>query len=297
MKSIEYTDFILAVYKIEINNIKGYLQKRMFSDVLFESLAGLTHEQLYENAITLIDGLGCEKLTDDREVMDYKEAHKNDIEQLMLITGEMYRREIAFDASVIMCLKQFLEGDCCAFCGSGKNIDYTFSSSVNVPIHGTHIFTPNNLLCNKCYNIHKQTTVGTVGTQLFIGENTHVSHISVSNKRQVWLYSNIVGKLTDSKGNFNLKLQQLRAVKEIMLNILKTPILTKKLEECLDEILDLNGNKISQLKPHLTEEQYRFVRSGTKFEEFTDQEDLLTRFTTLLSDLRKPPLITTDYLH
>ena len=264
----------------------------MFSDVLFESLAGLTHEQLYENTITLIDGLGCEKLTDDREVTDYKEAHKNDIEQLMLITGEMYRREIAVDVSVVMCLKQFMEGDCCAFCGSGKNIDYTFGE-YGESIHGTHIFTPNNLLCNKCYNIHKQTTVG---TKLIIGENTLVTHISVSDKRQVWLYNNIVVKLTKLKGTFNYKLQQLRAVKEIMLNILKTPILTKKLEECLDEILDLNGNKISQLKPHLTEEQYRFVRSGTKFEEFTDQEDLLTRFTTLLSDLRKP-LITTDYLH
>jgi len=267
----------------------------MFSDALFESLAGLTQEQLYENGITLIDELECEKtLNYQHDVIDYKATHKNDIEQLMLITGEMYRRDMslttAYDKFPIpIFLKQFLEGDCCTFCGSGKNIDYTFGESP--PIHGTYIFTSHNLLCNKCFNIHDSTQ-----TSLTIGENesyigvTRIDNLAVLEARQVSLYGAIVQKLRKLKKHFNQKLQELRVVKELMLNIIKTPILTKKLEECLDEILDLNGNKISQLKPHLTEEQYRFVRSGTKFEEFTDQEDLLTRFTTILSDLRKPYL-------
>lgn len=260
----------------------------MFSDVLFEGLAELTHEQLYENGITLIDGLACETLTDHREVIEYKAAHKNDLEQLMLILGEMYRREIA--GSEIMFLKQFLEGDGCTFCGSGKNIDYKFTQPTGEGIHGTYVITSDNLLCNKCYNIHDAKYTGS----LMIGDYPHsyvavtrIDNVTVLEKRQISLYSGIVEKLTALKKRFDRKLQELRTVKELMLNILKTPLLTKKLEECLDEILDLNGNKISQLKPHLTEEQYRFVRSGNRFEEFTDQEDLLARFTNMLSDLRK----------
>ena len=71
-----------------------------------------------------------------------------------------------------------------------------------------------------------------------------------------------------------------------MLKIMKTPLLTKELEQCMDEILDLNGNKISQLKEYLTEEQYRFVRSGAKFEELEGQQDMLDNLNKMLKQLK-----------
>jgi len=82
------------------------------------------------------------------------------------------------------------------------------------------------------------------------------------------------------------KLQEIQMVKETMLRIMKTPLLTKELEECMDEILDLNGNRISQLKEYLTEDQYRFVRSGAKFDELEDQQDMLNRMNKMLKQLK-----------
>jgi hypothetical protein len=67
---------------------------------------------------------------------------------------------------------------------------------------------------------------------------------------------------------------------------MKTPLLTKELETCMDEILDLNGNKISQMKEYLTEEQYRFVRSGAKFEELEGQQDMLDNLNKMLKQLK-----------
>jgi hypothetical protein len=72
-----------------------------------------------------------------------------------------------------------------------------------------------------------------------------------------------------------------------MVKILKTPLLTKELEACMDEILDLNGNKISQMKEYLTEDQYRFVRSGAKFDELDGQQDMLGRMNKMLEHLKR----------
>jgi len=87
-------------------------------------------------------------------------------------------------------------------------------------------------------------------------------------------------------GYCNQKLIQIQMVKETMLRIMKTPLLSKELEECMDEILDLNGNRISQLKEYLTEDQYRFVRSGAKFDELDDQQDMLNRMNKMLNQLK-----------
>jgi hypothetical protein len=85
----------------------------------------------------------------------------------------------------------------------------------------------------------------------------------------------------------NDKLQEIQMVKDMTLTIMKTPLLTKKLESCMDEILDLNGNKISQMKEYLTEDQYRFVRSGAKFDELDEQQDMLGRMNKMLEDLKR----------
>jgi hypothetical protein len=79
----------------------------------------------------------------------------------------------------------------------------------------------------------------------------------------------------------------MKMVKETMIKIIKTPLLTKELESCMDEILDLNGNKISQMKDYLTDEQYRFVRSGNKFEDLPKQQELLDNFNEMLKDLKR----------
>ena len=55
----------------------------------------------------------------------------------------------------------------------------------------------------------------------------------------------------------------------------------------MDEILDLNGNKISQLKDYLTDEQYRFVRSGAKFVESEEQQDMFNRMNKMLYELKR----------
>ena len=87
--------------------------------------------------------------------------------------------------------------------------------------------------------------------------------------------------------SFEDKIRYIKMVKETMLKILKGPLLTKELETCMDEILDLNGNKISQMKEYLTEEQYRFVRSGAKFDELEGQQDMLNRMNKMLEVLKR----------
>jgi len=104
------------------------------------------------------------------------------------------------------------------------------------------------------------------------------------------LYRELRTKLQAIRPTFELRLQGIQMVKDAMLKILTTPLLTKQLEECMDEILDCNGNKISQMKDYLTEEQYRFVRSGNHFEEFPKQQELLTNLLKMRDELKPKPI-------
>jgi hypothetical protein len=44
--------------------------------------------------------------------------------------------------------------------------------------------------------------------------------------------------------------------------MLKAPLLSKQINDLMDEILDKNGNKPSQFKDFLTPDHYRMVRMG-----------------------------------
>ncbi len=74
------------------------------------------------------------------------------------------------------------------------------------------------------------------------------------------------------------KLLHLRTLKRELLFLVKTPLLSKEINDLMDKILDSNGNKISQLKDYLTPEHYRMVRAGCDVSEWEvdEQEKLLS---------------------
>ena len=57
-------------------------------------------------------------------------------------------------------------------------------------------------------------------------------------------------------------LKIIRLVKEKTMTLLKAPLLSKQINDLMDEILDKNGNKPSQFKDFLTPDHYRMVRMG-----------------------------------
>ena len=57
-------------------------------------------------------------------------------------------------------------------------------------------------------------------------------------------------------------LKTIRLVKQTTMRMLKAPLLSKQINDLMDEILDKNGNKPSQFKDFLTPDHYRMVRMG-----------------------------------
>lgn len=57
-------------------------------------------------------------------------------------------------------------------------------------------------------------------------------------------------------------LKTIRLVKKTTMRMLKAPLLSKQINDLMDEILDKNGNKPSQFKDFLTPDHYRMVRMG-----------------------------------
>jgi hypothetical protein len=58
------------------------------------------------------------------------------------------------------------------------------------------------------------------------------------------------------------QLDLIKRVKPFMMKLLKAPLLSKQINDLMDEILDKNGNKPSQFKDFLTPDHYRMVRMG-----------------------------------
>lgn len=70
-------------------------------------------------------------------------------------------------------------------------------------------------------------------------------------------------------------LKKLRKLKEIQLASLKQPRMYEEINDLMDEILDANGNKISEFKDYLTPEHYRLIRSGIDVKEIKEPDVLL----------------------
>jgi hypothetical protein len=56
------------------------------------------------------------------------------------------------------------------------------------------------------------------------------------------------------------------------MKLLKAPLLSKQINDLMDEILDKNGNKPMQFKDFLTPDHYRKVRMGCDVSEWTVEE-------------------------
>ena len=277
----------------------------MFDDPLFSSLKELTYEQLLSNTIELIDALDLKELTDSdfKEVALLKVKNKQNLHNLVLLLGEVWRREaLGMDPFIIKVIMLFLEDEQCVFCNETKSIDYcAHNQSPNSspspyycpPYHngfkqarGIYL-TYTSLVCSPC-KIKHSTRVKEQPKEMI--EEIEIKLIDGVkgwlDTRKILNYKDLRTKIQSIRPSFERRLLEISMVKDAMLKILTTPLLTKELEECMDEILDLNGNKISQMKEYLTEEQYRFVRSGNHFEEFPKQQELLTNLKKMRDKLK-----------
>jgi hypothetical protein len=70
-------------------------------------------------------------------------------------------------------------------------------------------------------------------------------------------------------------LDKIKHVKKIHLDCLKDPHIYDEINHLMDSILDSNGNKISEFKEYLTEEQYRHIRAGLDVKEIKDPSGVL----------------------
>jgi hypothetical protein len=77
-------------------------------------------------------------------------------------------------------------------------------------------------------------------------------------------------------------LQRIKLIKEKTMTPMKAPLLSKQINDLMDEILDKNGNKPTQFKDFLTSDHYRKVRMGCDVSEWTVEEQEV-----LLSCLKK----------
>jgi len=259
----------------------------MFDDPLFSSLKELTYEQLLSNTIELIDALDLKELNDSdfKEVALLKVKNKQNLHNLVLLLGEAWRREYDIHPFIIKIIMNFLEDEQCVFCKETKSIDYC-SQTNQSPYHAPPYYngfkrvcgiyvTYTSLVCSPCKIKHSKM----VPPKEMI-EDIEIKLIDEVkgwlDTRKILNYKELRTKIQAIRPSFEAILLDIQMVKDAMLKIIKTPLLTKELEELMDEILDCNGNKISQMKDYLTEEQYRFVRSGNHFEEFPKQQELLT---------------------
>jgi hypothetical protein len=199
----------------------------------------------------------CKKVTDKCYIMNKNGGHSN-----RKITMTPIKKIFGYDFEDLICFN----------CKSKKeertnHEGFTFNYLV---VKNKY----NKIFHHELYGIEEQYVTVSLFTEADMQSRMGMIYYRMVNSIP-WLYLQLENKL-----------QEIQMVKETMLRIMKTPLLTKELEECMDEILDLNGNRISQLKEYLTEDQYRFVRSGAKFEELEDQQDMLNRMNKMLKQLK-----------
>jgi len=257
----------------------------LFDDDLFTDLKQLSPEQLLSDTIVLMESLEWKKLTqtDLKEIALLKNKMREDLQKLVLLLGELYRRNIIQYNALLNLgkINTFLEEECCFFCKE-KNVDYYIDIDTD-RLFGKKVHR-SNLICLSCKLKHAVK-----------GSDERIDNVPISliqkhylDTRQLIFFKEFPAQHKALLDILKTSLDDMQSVKEIMVKILRTPLLTKQLEELMDEILDLNGNKISQMKDYLTPEQYRFVRSGCPFEEFPKQQELLANLKKMRDGLTSP---------
>lgn len=249
----------------------------LFDDPLFSTLKELNVEELLSRSIEIIDGLNMKTLTssDFKELPLIKLKIKANLQQLILLFGEIFRRGIDIISyglasitltAYIININTFVEEDKCKRCCETKYLEF---------------HSGNDIFCSSCKvkNLNMPTLSLISATKDYFDQ------------RQLNFHNSTISHTNSIKQVFVNYIKDMKMVKETMIKILKTPLLTKDLESCMDEILDLNGNKISQMKDYLTEEQYRFVRSGARFEDLPKQQELLDNFNEMLKDLKRRVIV------
>jgi hypothetical protein len=266
----------------------------LFDDESLSELKSLSAEELLVKCIGIIEGFDLKPLKNELndiskikrddsliklkcETSLIKEKIKSQLPILLIYLGEIYRRNIMSVIIFINCIDDYLVYKC--FLCNVKKIEY-------------HMFCDNNqpeLICSNCNDSIPQIMVSDgYGYGGFRHQPAAITRMLCDDdltRKQIRAYESLYNLFNGGK-YFKDKLQEIQMVKETMLRIMKTPLLTKELETCMDEILDLNGNRISQLKEYLTEDQYRFVRSGAKFDELEGQQDMLERMNKMLKQLK-----------
>jgi len=285
----------------------------LFDDESLSSSKELSVEELLTKCVVCINGLKIYEYEYDIKTIEELNRKKERIEKLkplIVYLGELFRRNgldltmtcnisgINKNITYFLWLYRNLFNEYCLSCKNKVGNDgYQLVNRINV--QDIEIYEP--YLCYNCYNTNERCTVhGTIylvikssprflPVQLRVTES--IEHITQKNKQysdiqNTRIYNDLNRMIEFVYRYCNDKLQEIQMVKETMLRIMKTPLLTKELETCMDEILDLNGNRISQLKEYLTEDQYRFVRSGAKFDELEGQQDMLERMNKMLKQLK-----------
>jgi len=269
--------------------IEAIVHDGLFDDDLFTDLKQLSPEQLLSDTIVLMDSLEWKELaqSDLKEIALLKNKMREDLQKLVLLLGELYRREGLYrDFKLISDLNTFLEEECCFICKETKNLDYYIRLGMQEKVLEKRVHY-SNLICSPCkvkHSVKNPNGSYYIGTEIL----TLIDEKYLST-RQFEIYRSFKGRIKPPYDYFISLLQEMQSVKEIMVKILRTHLLTKQLEELMDEILDLNGNKISQMKDYLTPEQYRFVRSGCPFEEFPKQQELLANLKKMRDSFVKDP--------
>lgn len=288
----------------------------LFDDESLSSLKDLSVEELLTKCVQLINGLKINDYEYDIKTIEELNAKKERIEKLkplVVYLSELFRRN-GLDLTMTFVTISGINKNILYFLCLYRNLfnDYCLSCKNKVGTNGYQIvnrFSVQDLennepyLCYNCYNNNERCTDG--HGDIFMVVKSNPRFLPLQHRNTECIKNNIIQKNKQHLDNHNIriynelnrmiyfvygycnqKLIQIQMVKETMLRIMKTPLLSKELEECMDEILDLNGNRISQLKEYLTEDQYRFVRSGAKFDELDDQQDMLNRMNKMLNQLK-----------
>ena len=284
----------------------------LFDDISLSSLKEFSVEELLLKCIGIIDGLKIYDYEYDIKTIEELNTKKERIEKLkplVVYLGELFRRNgldltmtcnisgINKNITYFLCLYRNLFNEYCLSCKNKVGNDGYHVNRFTQDIENNEPY-----LCYNCYNTNKRCTDPHGEIIMVIKSNPrflpqqqriteYIRHITQKNKHldihNIRVYNELNRMIEFVYRYCKDKLQQIQMVKDTMLRIMKTPLLTKELETCMDEILDLNGNKISQLKDYLTDAQYRFVRSGAKFDELDEQQDILERMNKMLNELKR----------
>ena len=285
----------------------------LFDDASLLSLKEISVEELLSRCVVVINGLkipvrqGGEGDIKTIEELNGKKERIEKIKPLVVYLGELFRRNvldltITYNAegrnkniTYFIVLYNELFNETCISCKNKVGIEGIMFRDNQLDIDSTFGCKYRNLICCKCCNKPNEVTkfknlYSSVPFQPYFEFYAHGFTLEINkqllDKRNISIYNELILSMYFVYGYCNKKVQEIQMVKQTMLRIMKTPLLTKELEACMDEILDLNGNKISQMKEYLTEDQYRFVRSGAKFEDLEGQQDMLANLNKMLKQLK-----------